>query len=93
MLFTKITGDTVGPNPTSDFWINAAGATKVTTAGPQLFVAGTPKFVTFLSGSHGSLLDPTASGAVTVEMQRHAASLVATGGAAFQVFDSSLLEQ
>jgi hypothetical protein len=49
--------------------------------------------VTFLSGSHGSLLVPTASLAVTQEMQTHAASLVATGGAAFQVVNSSLLEQ
>jgi hypothetical protein len=55
--------------------------------------AGAPKFVTFLSGSHSSLLDPTSSLAVTQEMQTHAASLVATGGAAIQVVDSSLLEQ
>lgn len=93
VLFTKVTGDAVIPNPTNDFLINAAGATKVTTMGLNPVAAGTPKFVTFLSGSHGSLLDPTASLAVTQEMQTHAASLVATGGAAFQVVDSSLLEQ
>jgi pimeloyl-ACP methyl ester carboxylesterase len=93
VLFTKVIGDTVVPNPTNDFLINATGATKVTTAGLQPVAAGAPKFVAFLSGSHGSLLDPTASLAVTQEMQTHAASLVATGGAAFQVVNSSVLQQ
>ena len=93
VLFTKVIGDTVVPNGTNDYLIRAAGATKVTTAGPQLIAAGAPKFVTFLSGSHGSLFDPTANPAVTQEMQTHAASLVATGGAAFQVVNADLLEQ
>jgi len=93
VLFTKVIGDTVVPNGTNDYIINAAGATKITAAGLNPVAAGAPKFVTFLSGSHSSLLDPTASLAVTQEMQTHAASLVATGGAAIQVVDSSLLEQ
>ncbi len=93
VLFTKVIGDTVVPNGTNDFIIGAAGATKITQAGLNPVAAGAPKFVTFLSGSHSSLLDPTASLAVTQEMQTHAASLVATGGAAIQVVDSSLLEQ
>ena len=93
VLFTKVIGDTVVPNPTNDFLINAAGATKVTSAGLQPVAAGAPKFVTFLTGSHSSLLSPAASLAVTQEMQTHAASLAATGGAAIQVVDSSLLEQ
>jgi hypothetical protein len=100
VLFSKVIGDTVVPNPTNDFLINAAGlngATKITTAGPQLVAAGAPKFVTFLTGSHGSLLDPNAtptpSLAVTQEMQTHAGSLVATGGTAIQVVNSGLLEQ
>jgi hypothetical protein len=93
VLFTKVIGDTVVPNGTNDFIIGAAGATKITQAGLNPVAAGAPKFVTFLSGSHSSLLDPTASFAVTQEMQTHAASLVATGGAAIQVVDSSLLEQ
>ena len=93
VLFTKVIGDTVVPNPTNDFLINATGATKVTSSGLQPVAAGAPKFVTFLTGSHSSLLSPSASLAVTQEMQTHAASLVATGGAAFQVVDSTLLEQ
>jgi hypothetical protein len=93
VLFSKVIGDTVVPNPTNDFLINAAGATKITAAGLNPVAAGAPKFVTFLSGSHSSLLVPTANPAVTQEMQTHAASLVATGGTAIQVVDSSLLEQ
>jgi hypothetical protein len=93
VLITKVIGDTVVPNPTNDFLINAAGATKVTTSGLQPVAAAAPKFVTFLTGSHSSLLSPTASLAVTQEMQTHAASFVAAGGTAFQVVDSTLLEQ
>jgi hypothetical protein len=93
VLFTKVLGDSTVPNPTNDYLINAAGATKITAAGLNPVAAGAPKFVAFLNGSHGSLLDPTSSLAVTQEMQTHAASLVATGGAAIQVVDSSLLEQ
>jgi hypothetical protein len=92
VLFSKVVGDTVVPNATTDFLIAAAGAAKVSTAGLQPIAAGAPKFVTFTSGSHSSLLDPTASLAVTQEMQTHAASLAAAGGAAFQVVNSGLLQ-
>jgi len=93
VLFSKVIGDTVVPNPTNDFLINAAGASKITAAGFNPVAAGSPKFVTFLTGSHSSLLSPAASLAVTQEMQTHAASLVATGGTAINVVNSSLLEQ
>jgi hypothetical protein len=92
VLFSKVVGDTVVPNATTDFLIAAAGATKVSTAGLQPVSAGASKFVTFTSGNHSSLLDPAASLAVTQEMQTHAASLAATGGAAFQVVNSGLLQ-
>lgn len=48
--------------------------------------------MTFIQGAHGSLLDPTASLAVTTEMQTHAVSLAASGGAAFQVVNGAILE-
>ncbi len=92
VLFTKVIGDTVVPNATNDNLIVAAGATRASTAGPQAIAAGSPRFVTFTSGSHSSLLDPTASLAVTQEMQTHAASLAASGGAAFVIANSGLLE-
>lgn len=92
VLFTKVIGDLVVPNPTNDNLIVAAGATKASTAGLQPVAAGAARFVTFTSGVHSSLLDPSASLAVTQEMQTHAASLVATGGTAFQIVNSGLLQ-
>ena len=68
---------------------NAAGRP----AGLNPVAAGAPKFVTFLNGSHGSLLDPTSSLAVTQEMQTEAVSFAASGGAAVQVVNSTLLQQ
>lgn len=93
VLFTKVIGDTTVPNPTNDYVIRAAGGTKITAAGLNPVAAGAPKFVTFLTGNHSSLLSPAGGLAVTQEMQTHAASLVATGGTAINVVDSSLLEQ
>ncbi|MDT8448750.1 MAG: Ig-like domain-containing protein [Wenzhouxiangellaceae bacterium] len=45
----------------------------------------------FLQGSHGSLLDPSASPAVTAEMQGQAASLIATGGTTVVVNNDSVI--
>lgn len=102
VLFSKVIGDSVVPNGTNDYLINAAGATKITNADlnltnpPPYFVpvaAGAPRYVTFLNGGHGSLLDPSYDLNTTVEMQREAVSLVGSGGAGIYVFDPSLLEQ
>jgi hypothetical protein len=43
--------------------------------------------------THSSLLSPFGSLAATIEMQTHAVSFVATGGAAFQIVNDALLEQ
>lgn len=93
VVFTKVVGDGTVPNATTDYVIRTAGATKITAAGLNPVAAGAPRFVTFLNGSHTSLLSPAASLAVTQEMQNHAVSLVATGGAAVNVANPSLLEQ
>ena len=93
VLFTKVIGDSTVPNATNDYVIRTAGGTKITTAGLNPVAAGAPKFVTFLTGNHSSLLSPAGGLAVTQEMQTHAASLVATGGTAINVVNSSLLEQ
>ena len=42
--------------------------------------------------THSSLLSPFGSLAATMEMQTHAVSLAASGGAAFQVVNAALLE-
>lgn len=104
-VLTKVIGDKVVPNGTNDYLILTSGATKASTAGLQAVAAGAPRYVTFLSTqpagapdvagagpTHSSLLSPFGSLAATMEMQTHAVSLAATGGAAFQVVNAALLE-
>ncbi|MDR2011614.1 MAG: hypothetical protein LBQ20_00925 [Rhodanobacter sp.] len=47
--------------------------------------------VRFLKGTHGSLLDPTRSAAVTTEMQGEATSLLVSGGTTMQVANPSVI--
>lgn len=47
--------------------------------------------VRFTQGDHGSLLSPAASAAATAEMQGEMASLLATGGAAVQISNPSVI--
>ena len=47
----------------------------------------------FLQGTHGSLLDPGASPAATIEMQGEMASMLVSGGAAVQVGNPSVILQ
>ena len=49
--------------------------------------------VQFVTGTHGSLLDPSASPQTTVEMQTQAASFFATGGMAVQISNSAVIKQ
>ena len=80
----KVTGDTVVPNSATDRLILAGALRKISTVGPNGVAAGTGGYTTMTAGSHGSLFDPTASLAATVEMQtqavKFAASAVAPGG-------------
>jgi hypothetical protein len=56
--------------------------------------AGTGTWVHFTEGFHGSLLSPFPPGtlAATTEMQTHAGSLAASGGAAFAIANPAILE-
>lgn len=94
IVVSQVVNDVVVPNTATQRLINAAPFVKANAPGPTPVAAGMGRWVHFLSGSHGSLLDPTASLAVTTEMQTHAASFVATGGAAFVITPagSALLE-
>jgi len=47
--------------------------------------------VRFTQGSHGSLLDPSSSPAVTVEMQTEMASMIASGGQAVVIANPSVI--
>jgi hypothetical protein len=92
VLLTQVINDAVVPNSATQRLVNAAPFTKASAAGPNLVAAGNADWVHFTSGSHGSVLDPTASLAVTTEMQTHAASLAASGGTAFVIANPALLE-
>jgi hypothetical protein len=92
----KVNGDTVIQNSATDYLIRAASVEQVS-SGTVPVAPGSPVYVAFTKGSHGSLFDPTASPAATVEMQRQsvlfAASAVAPGGPFLTVTDTSVVEQ
>lgn len=91
-LVTQVINDLVVPNSATQRMINSAAFIKANVAGPTGIAAGSGRWLHFTSGSHGSLLDPSSSLAVTTEMQTHAASLVASGGALFVIANSAVLE-
>ncbi|MEM7053209.1 MAG: lipase, partial [Pseudomonadota bacterium] len=97
ILIHQVNGDTVVPNSVpgaplsgTEPLIRVMGLDPIsaTTMDPM----GIRSAVRFTAGSHGSLLDPSASPAVTVEMQGQAASLVSSGGTTVVVNDSSVIE-
>jgi hypothetical protein len=92
VLLTQVLNDTVVPNSATQRLVNATAFLKTAAPGLNPMAAGTGTWVHFTSGSHGSLLSPAASLAVTTEMQTHAASLAASGGAAFAITNPAILE-
>ena len=92
VLLTQVLNDAVIPNSATQRLIAAAPFVKTAAPGVNPVAAGTGTWVHFTSGSHGSLLSPEASLAVTTEMQTHAASLVASGGAGFAITNPAILE-
>ena len=94
VLLTQVFNDGVVPNSATQRLINATPTPFVKTATPGFnpVAAGTGTWVHFTSGSHGSLLSPTASLDVTTEMQTHAASLAASGGTVFAIANPAILE-
>jgi len=92
VLVTQVFNDAVIPNSATQRLIAAAPFVKTAAPGFNAVGPGTGTWVHFTSGSHGSLLSPAASLAVTTEMQTHAASLAASGGAAFAITNPAILE-
>jgi hypothetical protein len=80
----KVLNDNVVPNSATDRLIAQGPLRKLKTIGPNAVGPGNGGYTFFSQGSHGSLFDPTASLAATVEMQRQAvlfgASAVQPGG-------------
>jgi len=97
ILLHQVAGDTVIPNvvdgaPLSgtEPLIRVMGLAPVTATTQD--AAGIRGATRFIQGSHGSLLDPTASPAVTAEMQGQAASLISTGGTTVVVNNDSVIQ-
>jgi hypothetical protein len=90
VLLTQVLNDAVIPNSATQRLVAAAPFVKTATPGFNPVGAGTGTWVHFTSGTHGSLLSPTPD--VTAEMQTHAASLAASGGAAFAITNPAILE-
>lgn len=97
ILLHQVAGDTVVPNAVpgaplsgTEALIRVMGLDPIT--GSTQDPAGIRGATRFISGSHGSLLDPTADPAVTAEMQGQAASMIQSGGAAVVVTNPSVIE-
>ncbi len=88
VLVQKVVGDTVVPNSATDRLIAVGGLTKITGPG----TAPASSYVTFTTGTHGSLLDPTASAQLTAEMQREFVYFAASGGAYTLVLDPTFVQ-
>jgi hypothetical protein len=97
MHLQKVVGDTVIPNVSTDYLINAAKLKKISTLGPTAVGEGTGGYTTMTAGSHGSLMDPTASAAATVEMQtqavKFAASAIQPGGPFVVITNPAVVQQ
>lgn len=99
ILLHEVIGDQVIPNgvagaPLSgtEPLIRVYGLETITQSLPPNLL-GVRGAVRFIAGSHGSLLDPSASAAATQEMQRQAASFFVSNGTAIQVTDTSVIQQ
>jgi len=93
LLAFEIPGDRSVPNGPTDYIADLWGLTDVTAAVGSLFdPLGARGIVRFASGGHGSLLDPSADPAVTVEMQRELAIFAQSRGQLIQVTDLSVVQ-
>ncbi|MDX1626558.1 MAG: hypothetical protein R3323_08595, partial [Wenzhouxiangellaceae bacterium] len=97
ILLHEVIGDTVVPNAVpgaplsgTEPLIRVMGLDDIVAS--AMDAAGIRGAVRFISGSHGSLLDPTANPAVTAEMQGQAASMVASGGTTVVVNNPSVIQ-
>jgi hypothetical protein len=92
----KVLNDTVVPNSATDRLIAQGPLRKLKTIGPNAVAAGNGGYTFFSKGSHGSLFDPTASLAATVEMQRQAVAFGVTavqpGGPFVVLTDPTVLD-
>ncbi len=91
----SVNGDQTVPNVATENLATLMGATSVSTTTPGI-AAGNPGIVRFTAGGHSSPLDPTASPAATVEIQRQLASFqgsaISATGPVIVISDPSVIE-
>jgi Pla-1/cef family extracellular lipase len=98
VLMHMVYGDGVIPNQTSKFGVLGgteplARAMGLSTASASAMEAtGIKHIVRFTEGSHGSMLDPTASAGTTVEMQSQIGAFIASKGTMLSVTNSDVVE-
>ena len=96
----KVLDDTVVPNSATDRLITVGGFRKLVDLGPNPVGANDgvnddmdgAGYVFFSQGAHGSMFDPTASPAATVEMQKQAIKFAAsadTPGGPFVILEDA----
>ena len=101
ILAQEVVGDAT--HPSDQVIPNSVAGAPLSGTEPLLAVLGLSKFthttqaavikgaVRFTQGTHGSLLDPTSSPAVTAEMQGEMASMTASGGQAVIISNTSVI--
>jgi pimeloyl-ACP methyl ester carboxylesterase len=87
-----------GTSPPDQVVVNSATQRLIDAAGlPRLFTAGLNPgpngYVNFIFGSHGSIIDPSADGPTTVEMQRETIGFAALQGAAIPITNTAVVQQ
>lgn len=89
ILLHQVIGDTVIPNSATQRLIDVAALPKVSTPGPNPISRA---YVSFTAGVHSSLLDPTASLPVTVEMQTQAVTFAVTNGTIVAITNPAVVQ-
>lgn len=95
LLFQVVGGDGSPPdqvvvNSSTQRLIDAAAIPKISTPGANAASLG---YVNYVLGDHGSIIDPTASLAVTVEMQSQSIAFSSTLGTTVLISDPTVIEQ
>lgn len=83
------TQDQVIPNNATQRLIDAGGLAKVSTPGANPVTRG---YVNFIAGDHGSILNPAASVATTVEMQTQVVTFAATSGTTILISNPAVIQ-
>jgi hypothetical protein len=96
LLLFSVANDQTIPNSSTNALITAAGLTKAKAIGPNPVSPGAGAYTLFTKGDHGTLLNPAASLAATMEMQKQAVLFGATaaqpGGPFVVITDPTVLD-